>query len=269
VTPGRFGDDRRVRIGLLGGSFNPAHEGHRHVAELARRRLRLDQVWLLVSPGNPLKPRAGMAPFAERLKGARRIADGRRVLATGIEAELGTRYTVDTLRLLRRRFRHARFCLVVGADILAELPRWRRWKALARRTPLAVLPRPGHTRRALAGAAAHFLSRWRRHGAARLMAGDGGAAGAHAPWCLVAPVPEHAASATAIRAAAARATGRTPDRPTGRTPDGLLQSRAISATSRPGSVQPAGSDAACSPPERMTERTRDRGGGHGPHPKGP
>ncbi len=82
----RFGDRRRMRVGLLGGSFNPAHEGHRHVAELALRRLRLDQVWLLVSPGNPLKPQAGMAPFAERLAGAARIGDGRRVMASGIEA---------------------------------------------------------------------------------------------------------------------------------------------------------------------------------------
>ena len=80
----RFGDRRRMRVGLLGGSFNPAHEGHRHVAELARRRLRLDQVWLLVSPGNPLKPKAGMAPLAQRLAGARAIGDGRRIVATAI-----------------------------------------------------------------------------------------------------------------------------------------------------------------------------------------
>src|SRR5271165_3559049 len=82
----RFGDRRRMRVGLLGGSFNPAHEGHLHVAELALRRLRLDQVWLLVSPGNPLKPRAGMAPFTKRLAAAGGIGDGRRVVASGIEA---------------------------------------------------------------------------------------------------------------------------------------------------------------------------------------
>ena len=96
----KFGDCRRMRIGLLGGSFNPAHEGHRHVAELAMRRLRLDQVWLLVSPGNPLKPTAGMAPFADRLASAARIADGRRVLASGTEAAevLACRSTVITTR---------------------------------------------------------------------------------------------------------------------------------------------------------------------------
>ncbi|WP_240046944.1 nicotinate-nucleotide adenylyltransferase, partial [Paracraurococcus ruber] len=159
AAPGAWGDNRRVRIGLLGGSFNPAHAGHRHVAERALRRLRLDQVWLLVSPGNPLKPRRGMAPFAERLASARAIADGRRVIATGIEASLGTRYTVDSLAKLRRRFPRARFVLLAGADILAQLPRWKRWRALARGTPLAVLPRPGQTRQALRGAAAAALAR--------------------------------------------------------------------------------------------------------------
>ena len=127
-TPGPWGDNRRARIGLLGGSFNPAHDGHRHVAEAALRGLRLDQVWLLVSPGNPLKPRRGMAPFAERLASARRIADGRRILAVDWEARLGTRYTVDTLALLRRRFPRSRFVLVVGADNLSQLPRWKGWR---------------------------------------------------------------------------------------------------------------------------------------------
>src|SRR5580704_7368264 len=98
----RFGDRRRMTVGLLGGSFNPAHEGHRHVAELALARLGLDQVWLMVSPGNPLKSGTGMAPFADRLAGAAAIGDGRRVIATSIESEFGTRFSVDTLRLLRR-----------------------------------------------------------------------------------------------------------------------------------------------------------------------
>ncbi|TCZ51437.1 nicotinate-nucleotide adenylyltransferase [Roseicella aquatilis] len=196
TPPGRWGDGRRARIGLLGGSFNPAHDGHRHVAETALRRLGLDEVWLLVSPGNPLKPRRGMAPFAERLDSARRIADGRRLLAADIEARLGTRYTADTLALLRRRFPRARFVLVVGADNLGQLPRWRRWREIARTTPLAVLPRPGQTRRALHGQAASALMRHRRRPAALLAGGTP----AHAPWCLL-PAREHPASATAIRAA--------------------------------------------------------------------
>ena len=192
---GPRGDRRRVRIGLLGGSFNPAHEGHRHVAERALAALGLDRVWLLVSPGNPLKPARGMAPFAERLSSARRIADGRRIVATGIEARLGTRYTADTLALLRQRFPRARFVLLLGADNLQQLPRWRRWREVARGTPIAVVPRPGATRRALAGRAARTLERQRRRPAALLHE----APGTHAPWCLI-PAPEHPASATAIRA---------------------------------------------------------------------
>ncbi len=192
---GPRGDRRCVRIGLLGGSFNPAHEGHRHVAERALAALGLDQVWLLVSPGNPLKPARGMAPFAERLSSARRIADGRRIVATGIEARLGTRYTADTLALLRQRFPRARFVLLLGADNLQQLPRWRRWREVARGTPIAVVPRPGATRRALAGRAARTLERHRRRPAALLHE----APGTHAPWCLI-PAPEHPASATAIRA---------------------------------------------------------------------
>jgi nicotinate-nucleotide adenylyltransferase len=209
--PGRWGDRRRRRIGLLGGSFNPAHGGHRHVAEAALRALRLDAVWLLVSPGNPLKPRAGMAPFACRLASAWRIADGRRIVATDWEARNGTRYTVDTLAALHRHFPRARFVLLLGADNLAQLPHWRRWTVLARRTPIAVLPRPGWTRRALAGQAARRLARHRRRPGALLAlaeraARDGGAGGRHAPWAFV-PAAENRASATAIRRAAA-AEGR-------------------------------------------------------------
>jgi nicotinate-nucleotide adenylyltransferase len=195
LTINARGDRRRRRIGLLGGSFNPAHDGHRHVAEAVRRALRLDEVWLMVSPGNPLKPRKGMAPLAARLASARAVADGRRVVATDIEAALGTRWTVDTLAALRRRFPRARFVFVIGADNLVQLPRWGGWTEIVRRTPLAVLPRPGWTRRALAGKAAHRLSRHRRRPAA-LLAGE---APAHAPWAFV-RAAEHPASATAIRA---------------------------------------------------------------------
>jgi nicotinate-nucleotide adenylyltransferase len=196
VIPNPKGDRRRRRIGLLGGSFNPAHDGHRHVAEAVRRALKLDEVWLLVSPGNPLKPRAGMAPLAERLASARRVADGRRIVATDIEAALGTRYTRDTLAALRRRFPRARFVFVIGADNLVQLPRWHGWAGMAARTPLAVLPRPGWTRKALAGQAADRLARHRRRPGALL----DGPVPAHAPWAFI-PAAEHPASATAIRAA--------------------------------------------------------------------
>lgn len=183
-------------VGLLGGSFNPAHAGHRHVARAALRALRLDQVWLLVSPGNPLKPRAGMAPFAQRLASARRIADGVRLRASDAEARLGTRFTVDTLARLRRRWPRLRFALVIGADNLLQLPRWRRWRAIIRMVPLAVLPRPGYTRPALRGAAASVMRRGRRRPGALMRAGTG--------WALV-PAAERAISATAIRSGALQA----------------------------------------------------------------
>ena len=185
-----------MRIGLLGGSFNPAHQGHLHVAKLALRRLRLDQVWLLVSPGNPLKPQAGMAPFVQRLQGASRIGRNRRVVASGIEATLGTRFTVDTLRVLLRRFPAARFVWIMGADILAQLPRWRRWTDIVRRLAFVVLPRPGYTQRALAGQAAHRLGAQRRPTReARLLPGA-------APGWVFLPGQQTAISATEIRRAA-------------------------------------------------------------------
>ena len=194
--PGPFGDRRRVRIGLLGGSFNPAHAGHRHVAELALRRLRLDQVWLLVSPGNPLKPEAGMAKLAVRLELARLISDGRRIVATAVELLLGTRYTADTLAVLRQRFPRVRFVWIMGADNLVQLPRWHRWERIAAGMPFAVVPRPTYNRAALAGQAACRLRRARR--AAHLAPALAGMA---PPAWLFLPAPQHAASASAIRAA--------------------------------------------------------------------
>jgi nicotinate-nucleotide adenylyltransferase len=189
----RFGDRRRTRVGLLGGSFNPAHAGHGHVAHVARRRLRLDQVWLMVSPGNPLKPVAGMAPLADRLAGAASIGDGRHVIATAIEAMFGTRYSIDTMRLLRRRFPRVRFVWIMGADLLIQLPRWRSWRQIVRHLPFVVLPRPGYTMRALSGQAARCLRRMRRpaHEAPVLSRARSG-------WVFL-PTPENATSATAIR----------------------------------------------------------------------
>jgi len=154
-----------MRIGLLGGSFNPAHAGHMHIAQAALKRLRLNQVWLLVSPGNPLKPSAGMMPEADRLASAARLAaspgDHRRILATDIERHLGTRYTIDTLAALRRRFPRARFVWLMGADNLVQLPRWRGWRAIARNTTFAVMPRPTYNHAALAAQAARRLRPWR------------------------------------------------------------------------------------------------------------
>ena len=195
-APPRFGDRRVLRIGILGGSFNPAHAGHRHVAEAALRGLGLDEVWLLVSPGNPLKPVAGMAPFPVHLRSAESIADGRRILAVGLEETWRTRYTRDTLRLLRRRFPRARFVWLMGADILVQLPRWRRWEEVVRLAPFAVLPRPEFTRPALAGCVA------RRYRHARMPRGSGKlllAERRNPPAWVFLPGAEDPHSASAIR----------------------------------------------------------------------
>jgi len=169
------------------------------VARAALRALGLDQVWLMVSPGNPLKPAKGMAPFAERLESARAVADGVRVIATDIEKKLGSRYTHRTLSLLRRRFPRAQIVMILGADNLMQLPRWRRWRQMLRKTPLAVLPRPGYSRAALHGQAASAM-RHRRRRAASLLKSRWTVG---APWCFV-PAAERAISATAIRAASGR-----------------------------------------------------------------
>lgn len=190
-----------MRIGVLGGSFNPAHDGHRHVARLARRRFGLDQVWLMVSPGNPLKPARGMAPFAERLAGAQGIADGRRILATGIERAIGTRHTWATLARLHRLFPRADFVWLMGADNLEHFARWQHWHRIVSKTALGVLPRPEHNMAALAGRAAHCL----RH--ARLPARQAGLlAAAPAPAWIFLPAAQNALSATALRAATSSAS---------------------------------------------------------------
>ncbi|MCX2566222.1 nicotinate-nucleotide adenylyltransferase [Acetobacter suratthaniensis] len=156
-----WGDGRRGRIGLLGGSFNPGHLWHRAIARRALAALGLDQVWLMVSPGNPLKAGQAMAAFESRMATARTLADGRRIVATDIEARLGSRYTVDTVGLLRRRFPHVHFVWLMGADGLASLPRWKRWRVLVHDLPIAVFPRPGQNAPALNGAAGQVMARWR------------------------------------------------------------------------------------------------------------
>ena len=179
---------------MLGGSFNPAHEGHLHVARQAMAHIGLDQLWLMVSPGNPLKGGANMAPFGTRLASAARIADGRRIIATDIESKLGTRYTADTMRALKRRFPRADFVWLMGADNLCQLPRWGNWLRIMHAMPMLVIPRPGATRRALAGRAVARFRRNRLGARAGLML-----ATAAAPSWILLPVKENAASATALR----------------------------------------------------------------------
>jgi nicotinate-nucleotide adenylyltransferase len=187
---------RRPRVGLLGGSFNPAHEGHRQISLTALNRLGLDEVWWLVSPQNPLKSADGMAPFAERLASARAVARDPRIRVTDIEARLGTRYTADTLEKLTRRFPGHAFVWLMGADNLLQIHKWRDWQRIFHLLPVAVLARPTYSLRALAAPAAQrFLrSRWPERLGRRLVQAEPPA------WILI-HGPLNPASATAIRAA--------------------------------------------------------------------
>ena len=150
-----------LRIGLLGGSFNPAHSGHRRIALRAIDALGLDEVWLLVSPGNPLKDGSpDMAPLAARFASARAIARRAPIRATTIEARLGTRYTAETLLKLVRIYPNRRFIWLMGADNLVQFHRWRDWRRIARAMPIAVIARPGYDATALTAPAMGWLRRF-------------------------------------------------------------------------------------------------------------
>lgn len=155
--------DRLQRTGLLGGSFNPAHGGHRRIALGAIEALALDDLWLLVSPGNPLKDKAAdMAPLPARLASAQRIARGTRIRATAIERALRTRYTAETLAKLVHRYPKRRFLWIMGADNLAQFHRWRAWRKIAMTVPIAVIARPGYDAHARTGPAWAWLRRFVR-----------------------------------------------------------------------------------------------------------
>ncbi|MBW8753936.1 MAG: nicotinate-nucleotide adenylyltransferase [Sphingomonadales bacterium] len=152
---------RPLYTGLLGGSFNPAHGAHRRISLFAADALGLDEVWWLVSPGNPLKPAAGMAPLPARFASALRQSRRAPIRVTAIEREMGTRYTVDTLKKLQRRWPQRRFVWLMGADNLAQFARWKRWRAIARSMPIAVIARPGYDAAAMASPAMAWLRRYR------------------------------------------------------------------------------------------------------------
>jgi len=138
-----------MRIGLLGGSFNPAHEGHVHVSEVALKRLGLDFVWWLVTPQNPLKPISGMAPLSDRVRGAKKVAHHPRIIVMDIEQDFHTHYSFDTLRALQRRFSSVQFVWLMGSDNLNIFRRWHRWVEFAQLVPIAVIQRPGTSLAAL------------------------------------------------------------------------------------------------------------------------
>ena len=192
-----------ARIGLVGGSFNPAHQGHRHISIEALKRLGLDEVWWLVSPQNPLKDKADMAPLAARLESARIAARHPRIRATAIESELGTTYTADTIEALTRNFPQHRFIWIMGADNLLQFSRWKRWRDIAREVPIAVMARGDYIGRARRAPAMAWLRRHVR----------GEARAKH--WCewelpaiVILSIPLDPTSATAIRARDPRWAGR-------------------------------------------------------------
>lgn len=150
------------QIGIMGGSFNPAHEGHLMVARTALRRLGLDQLWWLVTPGNPLKTHDGLAPLAQRMAACKVLVGAdRRMHVTDFERQLGSPYTAKTLQFLTRRYRRTHFVWVMGADNLASFHRWQNWRGIAAMMPIAVVDRPGWRLAALASPAAQALARQR------------------------------------------------------------------------------------------------------------
>ena len=179
-------------IGLLGGSFDPAHEGHVHITREAIKRMGLDRVWWLVSPGNPLKARQP-APMPQRLTRARRVMPDPRVVISDLEARLGTRATADTLDALRKLYPGVHFVWLMGADNLVQFHRWGRWRDILRSVPVGVLARPG------AGVAARTSVAARAFQVHRLSRGENLRSHRAPAWCFV-NIPLNAASSSAIRA---------------------------------------------------------------------
>lgn len=182
------------RIGLLGGSFNPAHAGHRHISCEALKRLQLDEIWWLVSPQNPLKRSSDMAAYDTRLSYASALAAHPRIRVLDIEAREGLHYTIDTLQFLRRRYPRHQFVWLMGADNLAGFHRWKAWRRIAGLLPIAVLDRAPYALRALHGP---FASRYR---AARLPAAHAESlAGSPVPAWGYITLPRHPLSSTHLR----------------------------------------------------------------------
>jgi len=150
-----------LKIGLFGGTFDPPHAAHRAACLLALRRLNLDRIWWMVTPGNPLKDTRGLSPLAERIAAAKALANHPRIEVTGVEAQMRTRYTYDTVAKLVARCPGVRFVWIMGADNLRSFHRWQRWRGIANLAPIAVVDRVGPSLYATAGTAGQALSRFR------------------------------------------------------------------------------------------------------------
>jgi len=192
----RLGFDLKpgMRVGLYGGSFNPAHDGHAHVAETARKRLRLDRVIWLVSPQNPLKSSAETAPLTERMAGVRAQAGDRGMIVSDAETRLGSQYTIDTVRALKARFPGVNFVWIMGADSLASFHRWRGWTQIMRELPVAVISRPWASLKSRFSPAARRFEHARRPARAAALL-----PGAPAPAWVYLHGPLNFASSTALR----------------------------------------------------------------------
>lgn len=153
---------RGQRIGLLGGSFNPPHAAHRQISQIAMSRLGLDRVWWIVTPGNPLKGHNDLKPQSERIAAARAVAHDNRIIVTGFEAHLPSRFTAATLTVLRRRYPDVQFVWIMGADCLADFHRWQHWREIFKLMPIAIIDRPSWHLRAISSRAARAFAadRW-------------------------------------------------------------------------------------------------------------
>lgn len=185
---------RRITVGLLGGSFNPAHEGHRYISLEAIKRLGLDEVWWLVSPQNPLKPTRGMLPFEERVTLAKKNANHPKIFVSTIEQYFQTRYTYDTLLKIKEKYPKIRFIWLMGEDNLVQFPKWQRWRDIVENIPIVVFCRGNNTYKALHSIMAYRYAKYRCTGLTirniRLK---------KPPSWVFLPIRKHPASATALR----------------------------------------------------------------------
>jgi nicotinate-nucleotide adenylyltransferase len=188
-----------MRIGLFGGSFNPPHEGHRLVAATALKRLELDRIWWIVTPGNPLKDNRGLPPLADRMRATARLARHPRMAITGLEQQFGSRYTFDTVDTLLRRCAGVRFVWIMGADNLAGFHRWQHWREIAHAVPIAIIDRPDATLIATRSRAGHVLANRRMHEADAVLLPN-----MEPPAWVFFHGPRTPLSSTALRAAAGR-----------------------------------------------------------------